>query len=364
MQNKLKILHVINSLTRGGAETLVVNSLTPGGINEQADNYLLYFIKGDYLSSLVDKNVTQVCLDYKGGTDIFRLFRRMRKIIREGNFDIIHTHLNPADFYVSLAKPKNIPQVHTVHIAYSADFETRKSFKFLEKFLYFKRNDCNLIFLSSYTEKDFLETVSYTGRHFVLNNFIDDSFFGLQGCKYNPGTGETLRIIAVGNFRAQKNYFYMLEIFRHLKDCNIELDIYGGGDTAAYEEIIRANNLKVNLKGQKAKIDEVISGYHLFMMSSINEGFPLSVFEAMAASVPLMLSDIPPLKSIVEEHAVYFELGDAAKAASIVMDIAMGKIDISQMAQHAKQHAEKMARRDVYIKNLFSIYNNVLHHAP
>lgn len=338
----------------------MVNSLTPGGLNEHADNHLLYFIGGDYLSSLVDKSVTQICLNYKGGTDIFRLFRQLRKIMNEGNFDIIHTHLNPADFYVSLVKPKHIPQVHTVHIAYSTDFETKASSKFFEKLFYFNRKDCNLIFLSSYTERDFLDTVSFKGRHFVLNNFIDDSYFNIRARTYIPATGSTLKVIAVGNFRAQKNYFYMLEIFGHLTEYNIELDIYGGGDTQPYEEIITGRKLKVNLMGQQANINEIIGNYHLFMMSSTNEGFPLSVFEAMAASLPVMLSNIPPLTSIVKDNALYFELNDAEKAASLLLDIANGKLDISSMAVKARQHAEQITRRSTYIKNLLGIYSQVL----
>lgn len=52
---KKKVLHVINSLTIGGTGMLLANSLSPGGLNEHVENYLLYFIKkNDVLEKLIN----------------------------------------------------------------------------------------------------------------------------------------------------------------------------------------------------------------------------------------------------------------------------------------------------------------------
>ncbi len=52
---KKKVLDVINSLTAGGAETPLANSLSPGGLSEHVENYLLYFIKkNDVLEKLIN----------------------------------------------------------------------------------------------------------------------------------------------------------------------------------------------------------------------------------------------------------------------------------------------------------------------
>lgn len=361
MQIRLKILHIINSLTRGGAETLLVNSLTPGGLNEHADNYLVYFIKGDYLSSLVDKNVKQVCLNYKGGLDIIRLIRQLHKLIREHDFDIIHTHLNPSDFYVNLVRPKKIPQVHTVHIAYSTDVDTRPINIFLERKLYFEKKFANLIFLSEFTQKDFLDTVKFKGRSFVLNNFIDDAFFIHQPKQYHPSLQRNLKMVAVGNFRPQKNYLYLLEIFKQLKNYNITLDIYGGGGNIEQcRQVINEHGLNITLKGPVSNVNDVIAEYDVFIMPSSNEGFPLSVFEAMAAGVPVMLSDIAPLTTIVKDNAIYFKLNEAEKAAMQIAAIYKGDTDMNNLSVKAKQYAEGMVRRKIYIDKLLKIYGQVL----
>ncbi|MFM6924370.1 MAG: glycosyltransferase [Ferruginibacter sp.] len=357
---KKRVLHVINSLTIGGAEILLVNSLSPGGLNEHTENYLVYFInRGGHLASLVDKNVKQICLDYKGGTDIIRLLRDLRKVIADNKIDIIHTHLNPADFYVNLVRPKNIPQVHTLHIAYTTDKETRSSLKFLERTLFFNKPYCNLIFLSEFNKKDFLGNMNFKGQSFVVPNFVDDSFFMHEPKRFTGADDRPLRLIAIGNFRAQKNYFYLLDIFKQLTSQNIQLDIYGGGDLEKYQQVIDENKLNVYLKGQITNVNDVIAGYDLFIMSSTNEGFPLSVFEAMAAGVPLMLTDIAPLTEIVKDNALYFTLNDAKSAAEKLMEVQQNKIDIYTMAVKAKAYAEITVRREIYIKRLLDIYNQI-----
>jgi len=356
----MKVLHVINSMTIGGAEMLLANTFSPGGLQEYADNILVYFNGSSPLLSKIDPAVKVICLDYSDIRRLPSVLRKLRKIITENKIDIIHSHLTPADIYVNLARPKHIPLVHTLHIAYTTDFETRPVLKLLERKLFFDKKYCNLIFLSDFAKKDFLDNIPYKGSAYVLNNFIDDAFFDHPTRMQQHTKEKGLKMIAIGNFRHQKNYFYLLEIFKHLKEYNIHLDIYGGGDIEKYQAIINENSLNITLKGQVNDINAVIPGYDLFIMSSTNEGFPLSVFEAMAAGIPVMLSNIPPLKNIVKENAVYFELDNASAAASQVISMYNNSSGIFEMAEKGRTYAENTVRKKLYIKKLMGIYEDVI----
>jgi len=356
----MKVLHVINSMTIGGAEVLVANTLSAGGLQNHTENTLVYFKGSSELLSRIDSKVKIICLNYSNIIQLPGVLRKLRKIIRENKIDIIHSHLNPSDFYVNLIRPRNIPQVHTLHIAYSTDLETRPLLKLLEQKLFFNRKNCNLIYLSEFNKRDFLDTVKFRGRSFVLHNFIDDVFFLHPPREYKGSEERGLKLIAVGNFRKQKNYFYLLDIFKHLKEHNIHLDIYGGGDNEKYSQVINDNGLKVTLKGLVSDINAVIAEYDLLIMPSTNEGFALSVFEAMAASVPVAISNIPPLKSIVKEHAIYFELDNAAIVAKQLLEVYRNNIDINELAVNAKKYAGSTVRRQTYIQELLKIYEVVI----
>jgi glycosyltransferase involved in cell wall biosynthesis len=359
MKNKIKILHIINSMQPGGAEMLLANSLSQGGLCVQAENHLAYFTRSSYLLDKVDKETRIHFLDYKGGADIIRLLRQIRKIILDNKIDIVHSHLNPASWYTHLACPKQVPQVHTLHTTYSMDNETPRFNLWAEKFFYLTKKNSNLIFLSEYTQADFLKHVSFKGRGFVLNNFVPDDFFDLNIAKQQQPLLQ-LKLIAIGYLKPLKNFEFLLDVFSYLTNYNISLDIYGDGDKTAYEKIINEKHLKIRMMGHTQNIRDVIEGYDMFIMPSKFEGFPLSVFEAMAAGLPLMLSDIEPLRSVVKEHAVYFELDNAEKTAGRLIAVLQNETDIREMAVQARLYAEKTVRRNIYVSKLLKIYADVL----
>lgn len=355
---KKRVLHVINSLTTGGAEILLANSLSAGGLQEHTDNYLVYFAKTSGLQNIVDINVKIICLHYKGGADIFRLLRQLRRIIKDNKIEIIHSHLTPAGFYIEMVRPSSVSHVHTIHSTYSMDNETRPFFRFLNRYFYFNKKKCNIISLSDFTRNDFLQAVPFKGKIFVLNNFVADKYFTGDTKKYES-SNQVLRIVAAGSLKELKNFEYLLSVFSHLCNYEIYLDIYGNGDKAKYEQVIKDGNLKVRMMGHQNDMAAVYSKYDLFIMPSKFEGYPLAVFEAMASGVPLMLSNIAPLRSIVQEHAIYFDLDNAVQTAEILLKIFNNQVDINNMAEQAKAYAQKKVKREMYIRSLLQIYQQI-----
>lgn len=355
---KKKVLHVINSLTIGGAETLLANSLAPGGLNDYTDNYLVYFNKASYLLDIIDKDVKVFCLQYKGGLDIFRLLKELRSIITNNKIDIVHTHLTPAGLYIHLICPEGVIQVHTIHSTYSMDTETSPFKKLFDKKLYFNSKNCNIISLSNFAKEDFLTNILFKGKIFVLNNFVADKYFNLPDKEFKI-KNNILRIVAAGTLKELKNFEFLLAVFEYLVEDEIYLDIYGEGDKSKYEAVIKVKNLKINMMGRVDDLAKVIQNYDLFIMPSKYEGFPLAVFEAMVASIPLMLSDIAPLKAIVKENALYFNLNEPSATAGLIQDIFQGKIDFKNMISNAKRYAAVNVKRKKYIENLVQVYDQL-----
>ena len=356
---KKKVLHIINSMAPGGAEILLANSLSDGGLSDHTENHIAFFMEPSYLLDILDKNVVLHFMDYKGGLDIFRLISNIKKIIIDNNIDIVHSHLNPASLYTHIACPKNIPQVHTIHTTYSMDAEQSAFKLWTEKTFYLTKKNTNVIVLSDFTKNDFLNAIPFKGKCYILNNFVKDDYFEIKAKEITPQTKQ-LRLIAIGTLKPLKNFEYLLDVFIHLKKYNISLDIFGGGNQETYQSIIKKEGLNIRLMGHSQNLKEVINDYDLFIMPSIFEGFPLSVFEAMAAGLPLMLSNIAPLQSIVKENAIYFALDNDEKVASLLINILNNEIDIRKMALNAKNYAQKTVRREIYINKLLNIYEDVM----
>lgn len=351
---KLKVLHVITSMGIGGAEVLLANSLAKDGLQEYTDNSIALFEGTSWVINRIDKNVKWHHLNYKNIFSLPRVLYDLRKIIKENKIDVVHTHLTRSGFLTHLILPKKVKHVHTIHTTYSKNFETGKTLLWIEKKFYFKSRRANIISLSDYTKKDFLEAIDFKGNIFVLNNFVEDVYFNLHKLPY-PSDSRTLKLIAVGTLKKLKNFEFLLEVFDYLKDYPITLDIYGDGDQEPYKKVIRANNLKVNMMGATPDLPGVMAKYDLFIMPSIFEGFPLVLFEAMASGVPVMLSQLDSLKCIAKENAIYFNF-EAKSVADIIQSIFEQKIDINSLAKKARSYAEETVKREKYIARLLDIY--------
>ncbi len=354
MNKRLKVLHIINSLTIGGAETLLVNSLSKGGLQCYTQNTLVYFQGTSTLEKKIDPDVKVICLEYKGAADLPRTLKLLRKIVKDNKVDIVHSHLSPAGVYTRIALPKKTKQVHTLHSTYSANRTLPRILLQLEKSYFFTHKSVSLIFLSEVLKNDFLQVINFKGKTFILNNFIDNIFFN-PSPKIETGS---FKVVAVGNLNPPKNYRYLFEIFKFLKDTPVSLDIYGGGDIEKHQLMITENNLNIKLMGQQQNINEVLLQYDLFVMASTSEGSPISVMEAMASGLPCLLSDIDSLRNTSAGNAVYFSLNDARKAAGTIKAIVNKEVDIAAIAQKAKEYAEKF-RRENYIEKLLTIYQSI-----
>ena len=165
----------------------------------------------------------------------------------------------------------------------------------------------------------------------------------------------------MGALRLQKNYFFLLEAFKKLKHDNIELDIYGEGDLdKSLQAIISENNIKVNLKGEVKNISQVMNQYDMFVMSSTFEGFSLSVLEAMAMQMPLLLSDIKSFREQCKETAVYFDLNDVNDFISKLKSLSANKNKLAEMGKQAKERVIKNFMLNTHMQGLRTIYDDAV----
>ncbi len=138
---------------------------------------------------------------------------------------------------------------------------------------------------------------------------MDQEHFKLQTPK--KITGEKLLIVSVGALRQGKNVEFLINAFIKLNKPNIELHIYGKGPLEdQLKKMIRENNANIILKGEVDNINELLPLYDLYVSASAFEGFSLSVLEAMAMKLPLLLSDIGSFKEQCKNTAIFFNLNN------------------------------------------------------
>ncbi len=194
-----KIIHFIDTLSVGGAETLLKNTVS---ILPEFRHVIIYLNEPHTIKSQVlEKNVEFICLDYKGWTHLPAVLLKLKKIIRKAKPVLVHSHLFYSTLLARLSVPKEIPLISTLHSMYSVDaFEKNRFSIWAERMTLKERH--HLVGVSKYVLDDYLRYIAFQGKKFVLYNFLPDAFFENKSQKFSSNP---IKCVAVGNLKEAKN---------------------------------------------------------------------------------------------------------------------------------------------------------------
>ena len=112
-----------------------------------------------------------------------------------------------------------------------------------------------------------------------------------------PCHSERKRVIAVGRYSYQKGFDLLIEAWKsvHQRHPDWTLCVYGGGDTAPYERMLKEWALTdcVHLNGPTTEIEKEFLDSSLFVLSSRFEGFPMVLIEALGYGMPIVSFSCP-----------------------------------------------------------------------
>ncbi len=353
-----KILHFIFNLSRGGAETMMVRVIKE--LPEYEHVVVTLFTGNNFGEELQCKK--WICLNINSLFALPLAFFKFRKLVKAEKPDLVHTHLFWPTLIARFALPKKIPLITTIHAFIATSGEYKHGYiRFLDKLSYrFKKSIIIVVAKGALDEYfSFLHLKPY--KAYVLYTFVDMERFNVNKISAEKNKN-TFKLVAVGALRLQKNYPYIIHAMALIKDKNIELDIYGTGNLQkALQHQIDATGAKVCLKGEVNNIETVMPQYDLFVMSSTYEGFSLSILEAMAMRMPLLVSDIPSFKEQCQENAWYFSLANTHDAASRIVTLSTTDKDtLHEKAEAGRLRAINNFTLPHHITGLRKIYDEAL----
>lgn len=138
-------------------------------------------------------------------------------------------------------------------------------------------------------------------------------------------------VLAVGHIEARKNYPRLIDAVARLRDrgrsCYIVIIGNDSGERRAIQQRIEAESLSGYVKILSGLSDlEVRCAYKmcsLFIFPSAYEGFGIPILEAMAASRPMVLSDLPVFREITQNSGVYFP-HDNVESMACAIEMVLG----------------------------------------
>jgi len=354
---KKTIVHIIQDLNRGGAETMLVSTVRE---YEEYNNVIVTLFEGNQFGDQV-KADKMYCL---GITNLLTLpfyAVKLRRIIKKHKADIVHSHLYWATFLARLATPASVPLVTTIHSYIASSVEYKKPvIRWIEKFTYRFHKTTMLAASQGALDEYFSYLKLKPYKAVCPYTFVDTRIFN-TAAKNDYSPGRILKVVSVGRLTIQKNHKYFIEAFSLMKDLPVELDIYGMGEChEELQELVRSTGARINLKGQVPNINELLKEYDLFTMSSLYEGFSLAVLEAMAIGLPVLLSDIASFREQCADTAEYFDLNDPSSFKEKLTSMMNDPEKLKTMGEKGKARVLNNFTLDHHLKSMREIYKSVL----
>jgi glycosyltransferase involved in cell wall biosynthesis len=302
-------------------------TIIPPYTNTGESQYSNYLIKG-LKKNMVEVNILQN--KYFKNPNIKILFGSfLLKNILNKNVDIIHNLDNLGPYLIKHKyENKKVNYVQTVHdiapVIYPQLYNQLVKFDFkiiLPRILM----NCDLIIAASYsTKKDLIRTFGIDkNKIIVIHLGVDTSFFyprtGTESCLKKYGIKDKY-LLYVGTDNPRKNLTKLIISFIKLsKDIPHNLVLVGPIDKNkilkilseyCYTESLKNNLLKRIIILGYIDYDDlpiIYSSASEFIFPSLYEGFGLPILEAMACSVPVVVSKNSSLPELVGDAGVYIE---------------------------------------------------------
>ncbi len=372
MAQRKKVLWLIKGLGLGGAENLLA-AAAPFLDRERFEYRAAYLLpwKNALVPMLERQGIPVTCLGQRKPYDP-RPFRRLVRLIRQEQVDLVHAHL-PYSGIMGRIASKLAPVQAVVYSEHNV-WERYHRLTFLANKLTFKWNDA-VIAVSDDIASSIRRNIHLNGRptlHSILNG-VDVAVLAGTSRERDAVRAEFgiplehKLVINVANFTPKKRHADLLETARlvHQQDANVTFLLVGQGqlldEVKALASHMGATGY-VKFAGFRQDAPRLVAASDVFVLSSKFEGMPVSLLEAMALGVPCVTTNVGGIPEVVRDGQDGLltppEAPDqlAEAALRVLRDQALG----ARLAESAKQRVEAQFGVRRMVQETEALYTEVL----
>ena len=305
---KYKILIVAGTMNVGGLENQLMHLLRMADKEKYQIDFTTTVSEPFYRDEIESLGSKCISLPPTGGKHFFRYCKALYKVIKEGDYDVVHSHeLFHSGLVLLTARLAGV-KARFVHAHNWRDGDgtskpstVRKIYNSVMRFL-IVNNATDFVACSTLAGR-FLygEKVTEQKNYHLVFNSVDTSKFILNFDKEETGEfcGDGFKnVLQVGRFTPVKNQLFTVKIAKELKNRGEKIRILCAGNCGGeYDEKVIAS-IKENgvedymvLLGVRKDIDVLTRKSEAFLLPSYYEGMPLVVIEAQAAGLRCVLAD-------------------------------------------------------------------------
>lgn len=372
----INLLYVITKLELGGAQKELL-SLISNLDKHRFQPFLFTARNGLLLSEALSinglrlKRAKWLGRPINPWKDILALFEIYR-FIKKNDIQIVHTHTSKAGILgrwaARLAKVKFI--IHTVH---GWSFNDYQPFFIHYIFVWLERLTAQFthkLIVVSYSDKQkgLRNCIGREDKYVLIRYGIDYAEFFSQGQKIKKELGinaDTLVVGMISCLKPQKSPQDFIKLASLINEILPDVKFVLVGDGILRRKVERSIskfNLQrqVILTGWRRDIPSILSGIDVFVLTSLWEGLPISVLEAMATSKPVVATHTGGIAEVVSEGKTGFLVHprDINKFTERLTGLLKDKNLRKTIGQNAKNALDFNFTIENMVKNIQALYEN------
>lgn len=235
----------------------------------------------------------------------------LKKILKTYKIDVVTQFFSPLGYYVELAA--KLTGIKVIRKELNFTFHKKRKYKMI-KWFFWKYSTDYYIPVSKPVEDHLKTKKLIKGNSYVVYNGLDiDKFPEPNSTKSKEDLinefrlpTEVIFISCIARIDKSKQQFILLEMLYKLIDKQIVLLLVGSSHDKAYKESLLALIKKYGLEervifaGYRIDIPKIIDASEITYLPSSFEGLPNVIIESFIMYKPVIASDIPPIREIVD----------------------------------------------------------------
>jgi glycosyltransferase involved in cell wall biosynthesis len=329
----MKVLHVITGLGVGGAELQLRSILQ----HTRHDSEVVTLYNPGPVADMIRSDGGRVRDIGMSRNTQLSVLLRLRTLIRDGGYDVVHAHLYRSQVYGrSAAWLAGTPVVlSTEHSIGETHLERRKMTPGVRALYLGTELLSDMTIAVSGTVRERLEKWGVRPKRVTdIPNGVDLQRVAFddtarQRIRAEFGVGPDVYLIGVlGRLDPNKQFDLVIEAASALLSDRVKLLIVGkGAEQEHLEQVAREQGVtdRVLFAGERHDVSAMLSAMDLFVASSKQETFGLSVLEALANGAPVLYTTCPALEGLDAGRARQIPSAVAGIRAAMADEVAAGQ---------------------------------------
>jgi glycosyltransferase involved in cell wall biosynthesis len=283
----------------------------------------------------------------------------LRRVVERRHPDVLQTHAVKSHFLLrasGLARRK--PWV-AFHHGYTFQDAKMRAYNLLDRWSL--RAPARIVTMSHAFAKQLIANGAPAERIVVLHNAIDAEWLGRAGTS-RLGSGEPV-VLAVGRLSRERAFADLLEAFARVQGARLVIVGDGPERTNLERQAARLGLTgRVQMTGQVRDMQPFYAAADVVAISSVTEGSPNVLLEAMAARVPVIATAVGGIPEIVrhDESALLVEPGDPAALADALVRTLADRTAAMARAERAYELICSRHSPEARAQRLVEIYTELL----